>query len=85
MGFCTFFFSYLKDLVKLVLVVSLVWIDVLTESQKEIIVCCTILVISILGYLPALLVAVLFEADAQTKAVVQVECQGCPAHSQRSA
>ena len=70
MGFCTFFLSYLKDLVKLVLIVSLVWIDVFTESQKEIIVCCAILVVSILGYLPAVLEAVLFEADAQSKAVV---------------
>ena len=70
MGFCTFVLSYLKDLVKLVLVVCLVWIDVLTESQKEITVCCAILVASILGYLPAVLEAVLFEADAQSKAVV---------------
>ena len=70
MGFCTFVLSYLKDLVKLVLVVSLVWIDVLTESQKEITVCYAILVVMILGYLPAVLEAVLFEADAQSKAVV---------------
>ena len=69
MGFCTFFFSYLKDLVKLVLVVSLVWIDVLTESQKEITVCYAILLVMILGYLPAVLEAVLFEADVQSKAV----------------
>ena len=69
MGFCTFFFSYLKDLVKLVLVVSLVWIDVLTESQKEITVCYAILVVMILGYLPAVLEVVLFEADVQSKAV----------------
>ena len=69
MGFCTFFFSYLKDLVNLVLVVSLVWIDVLTESQKEITVCYAILVVMILGYLPAVLEVVLFEADVQSKAV----------------
>jgi len=69
MGFCTFFFSYLKDLVKLVLVVSLVWIDVLTESQKEITVCYAILLVMILGYLPAVLEVVLFEADVQSKAV----------------
>ena len=69
MGFCTFFFSYLKDLVKLVLVVSLVWIDVLTESQKEITVCYAILVVMILGYLPAVLEVVLFEADVESKAV----------------